>query len=44
VKRRETILDREKKNYKHMLKYSNYKFSYENESAYMIMSDVFEES
>ena len=44
MKRSETILDREKKNYKRMLKYSNYKFSYENESAYMIMSDVFEES
>jgi hypothetical protein len=43
VNRRETILER-KKNYKRMLRYSNYKFSYENESAYMIMSDVFEES
>jgi hypothetical protein len=43
VKRCETILER-KKNYKRMLRYSNDKFIYENESAYMIMSDVFEES
>ena len=42
MNRRETILER-KKNYKRMLRYSNYKFSYENESAYMIMSDVYEE-
>ncbi len=43
MKRRETIFVR-KKIYKRMLRYSINKFSYENESAYMIMSDVYEES